>query len=120
MEVMRTVLNWALRRGKVTINIAEGFDRLYSGGHHAHVIWEPEDIKAFRTLGSPHVNDGLDLCSLTGLRRTDLVELPWSAIGEDAIDWTTAKSGRRRRILVPLLPQTKDLLARIRTRQEED
>ena len=120
MEVMRTVLGWALRRGKVTINIAEGFDRLYDGGHRAHVIWEPEDLKAFKELGSPHVNDGLDLCSLTGLRRGDLVQLPWSAVGEDAIDWTTEKSRRRRRILIPLLPQTKDLLTRIKARQEDD
>lgn len=120
MEAMRAVLNWAMRRGKVTINIADGFDRLYDGGHRADVIWEPKDIKAFKKLAAPHVFDGLELCSLTGLRRGDLVQLPWSVIGEYAIDWTTEKSGRRRRILIPLLPQTKELLTRIRARQEED
>ncbi len=56
------------------------------------------------------------MAACTGLRRGDLVALPWSAVGEHAIVWQTAKSRGKNRIVIPLLPETKALLDRIRGR----
>lgn len=58
----------------------------------------------------------MELAILTGLRRGDLIRLPWIAVGEHAILWKTGKSKGRATARVPMLEETQALLQRIRDR----
>lgn len=62
------------------------------------------------------VLEAVDLAASTGMRRGDLVKLPWDAIYPDAIIWRTGKSKGRAVITVPLIPETREVLARIKAR----
>jgi len=69
-------------------------------------------------LHRPQVIDGLWLGALTGRRRSDAVGLTWGEVGEHAIVRVAGKKsrGRRRRAVIPLIPETDQLLAELRGR----
>lgn len=109
------LLSWGMDRGLLPLNVLLGTDRLYDQDR-SDIIWEPAHFEAFAKEASVEVQEAVDLAAATGLRRSDLVELPWAAIGDHAIVWRTSKSRGRNLITVPLLPETKELLARIKAR----
>lgn len=115
MQVLSRLLAWGMDRGQLTMNVAAGVAQLYEHDR-SEIVWRPEDFERFAGHASIEVQEAVELAACTGLRRGDLVALPWSAIGEHAIVWKTAKSRGRRTIYVPLLPEAKALLARIRAR----
>lgn len=119
MQVFSRLLSWGLDRGRLTTNIAAGVEQLYEADR-SDVIWEPKHFEAFFAECSVEVREGVELAACTGLRRGDLVALPWDAIKEHAIIWETAKSGRRNTARIPLLPETRKLLARIKARHEAE
>ena len=119
VKVINRLMNWIVDRGRLPMNVLAGIDHLYEFDR-SDLIWDETHFKAFRKAASVEVNEGVDLAACTGLRRGDLVRLPWSAIGEHAIIWKTSKSRGRTQIIIPLLPETKALLARIKARHEQE
>ncbi|MBW6531890.1 tyrosine-type recombinase/integrase [Sphingomonas sp. RRHST34] len=119
MQTFTRLLSWGYDRGKLRENVAKGIGQLYDA-NRSEVIWEAEDFEKVAAVASVEVNEGVALAAFTGLRRGDLVKLPWSAIGEHAIVWKTNKSRGRNLATVPLLPETKALLARIRARHADE
>lgn len=117
IQVLSRLLSWAVDRGQLSINNAKGISQLYES-NRSDIIWTADDFEAFRARASVEVQEGVELAACTGLRRADLVTVPWDAVGEHAIVWQTSKSGGRARIVVPLLPETKALLRRIKHRHE--
>ena len=117
IQAFSRLLGWAVDRGKLATNILSGVNTLYESDR-SDIIWEPQHFEAFRAKATPEVMDAVDLAAATGLRRGDLVKLPWSAVGEHAIVWKTSKSRGRTLVTIPLMPETKALLARIKARQE--
>ncbi len=117
IQVMSRLLSWGVDRGRLSINVAAGIDQLYEADR-SDVIWETRHFDVFAKEASVEVQEGVDLAACTGLRRGDLVALPWDAIGEHAIVWKTKKSRGRNLIVVPLLPETRAVLARIKARYE--
>jgi integrase len=115
IQVMSALLSWGIDRGRLEKNIAKGITQLYDADR-SEIIWEPADFEAFEKAASVEVWEGVQLAALTGLRRGDLVNLPWTAVGEHAIVWRTAKSRGKNLATVPLLPETKILLAQIKAR----
>ncbi len=115
IETFARLLSWGVDRGRLTINVLSGVDRLYESDR-SDLIWEARHFAAFFSHASVEIREGVELAAATGLRRGDLVALPWSAISDHAIVWRTAKSRGRNRITIPLLPETKALLARIKAR----
>ncbi len=111
------LLSWAAGRGLLPANVLLGIPRLYEADR-SDIIWEPHHFEAFRAKATPEVMDAVELAAATGLRRGDLVKLPWSAVGEHAIVWKTSKSRGRTLVTIPLMPETKALLKRIKARQE--
>jgi integrase len=109
------LLSWALARGRVTVNICKGMSKLYESDR-SDIIWEQRHFDAFFAHAAIEVREGVELAACTGLRRGDLVGLPWYAVGDHAILWQTNKSRGRNRIYVPLLPETRALLERIKAR----
>lgn len=117
IQAFSRLLSWAVDRGKLATNILSGVNTLYESDR-SDVIWEPHHFAAFRAKATPEVIEAVELAAATGLRRGDLVRLPWAAVGEHAIVWKTSKSRGRTLVTIPLMPETKALLKRIRARQE--
>ena len=118
MQTMSRLLSWGFDRGKLTKNVATGIAQLYEADR-SDVIWETDDFERFAKVASVEVGEGVALAAFTGLRRGDLVKLPWSAIGEHAIVWRTAKSRGKNLATIPLMPEAKALLARILQRHAD-
>lgn len=115
VKVFGRLMNWIVDRGRLPTNVLAGIDQLYESDR-SDLIWEADHFARFTPAASVEVNEGVELAAATGIRRGDLVSLPWSAIGQHAIIWNTGKSRGRTQITVPLLPETHALLARIKAR----
>lgn len=115
IKVIGRLVNWIVDRGRLPTNVLAGIDQLYDNDR-SDLIWEPRHFALFQPEASVEVNEGIELAACTGLRRGDLVKLPWSAIGEHAIIWKTGKSKGKTQITIPLLPEAKELFARIKVR----
>jgi integrase len=115
IQVISRLLSWAEDRGRLGRNHALGIGQLYAA-NRSDLIWTAEHFETFNAHATVEVREGVDLAACTGLRRGDLVQVPWSAVGEHAIVWQTGKSRGRARIVIPLLPETRNLLERIKAR----
>ena len=117
MQVMSRVLSWGTDRGLLALNAAAGVSQLYKG-NRADQIWTDEEIAAFVAgASSPEVGFIVRLACVTGLRREDLASLSWSHVGDVAIVKPTSKSRGTKSAIIPVLPETKELLAEIRGQQ---
>ncbi len=92
----------------------KGFKKLYRAPPQE--AWKPEWLEKIPQIPHEEVRWALMLALNTGLRRTDLVELPWSAVDNQmgVIRWMPSK-GRRlhRRVSIPItgsLRATLDLI----------
>jgi integrase len=113
------LLNHAVDRGDISVNVLAGVRTLYRATR-ADIIWTEEDIAKLAQHASRAVMQAVRLAACTGLRREDLVKLTWSAIGRDSIIWHTSKSRKRKRIAIPLLDETRALLAELPRREATD
>lgn len=117
IQVLRAALAWGKSRGRLTRNIADDMTKLYEGGDRAEIIWEADERLKWQKARQG-ARDAFNLACLTGLRRGDLVELPWSAVGDNAIVWKTSKG--KIRATIPLYPKLRTLLAELRTRHRAE
>lgn len=115
IQVLSRLLSWGEDRGRLSRNNALGIAQLYESDRSG-LIWAKEDFDAFNAKASIEVQEGVELAACTGLRRGDLVSVPWTAVGEHAIVWQTSKSRGKARIVIPLLPETRALMERIKAR----
>jgi integrase len=118
VQVLSAFLSYAVLTGELSRNLATGIPSLYRGGQRAAIIWEPQEIARWQEAPQ-HIADAVNLARLTGLRRSDLVALPWSAVREHAIIWQTAKSGRTVTVSIPVLPALRMLLAELAERPRQ-
>lgn len=117
MQVLSRVLSWALDRGLLALNPAAGVSQLYKG-NRADQVWTDAEVAAFVVAApSPEVGFIIRLACVTGLRREDLAALAWSHVGDVAIVKPTSKSRGSRSAIVPVLPETLELLEEIRAQQ---
>ena len=115
IQVLSRLLSWGVDRGKLDKNYAAGVEHLYENDR-SEIIWQAEEFSVFYAAASIEVQEAVELAACTGLRRTDLVAMPWDAIGPHAIMWKTSKSRGRARVVIPILPETRNLLQRIKAR----
>ena len=125
VTVLSRLLEFGRLRAKVTVNVAAGIPSLYHGADRAEIIWLPEDMDAFMLAalqrGRPEVIDALWLAALTGMRRADLAGLTFAETSSAAIVRKARKKsrGKRRRAVIPVLPETELLLEELRDRERE-
>ncbi|HVQ09560.1 MAG TPA: tyrosine-type recombinase/integrase [Allosphingosinicella sp.] len=125
VQVLGELLFWGKLRTMVAINVAADVPALYEGADRAEIIWLEQDDEAFAlsalALNRPHVIDGLDLANVTGMRRGDLIGVTFDEVSDHAIVRTARKKsrGRRRRAVIPLIPESRRLIAELRTRHRE-
>lgn len=119
IQVLSRVLSFGVDRGHLAINAVAGVSQLYSNDR-ADQIWTPAEVEAYVAAAkSPEVGYIVRLACLTGLRRGDLARLSWSHVGDIAIVIPAGKSRGKKDAIVPLLPETKALLAEIRSQQTQ-
>lgn len=125
VQVLRALLDFGKLRAMVKINVATSVPSIYRGGDRAEIVWTEENVLEFAwaamALNRYPVVDGLDLACLTGLRRADLVAVTFGEVTEHAIVRTAIKKskGRRRRAVVPLIPESRALIEELRTRPRQ-
>jgi integrase len=112
LNALSIVLTWAKERGEIPANPVAEFPRLYSC-NRADVIWEPQHLAQLYPHCAEELNHAVRLAALTGLRLGDLIKLPWTAVGENAIVWQTGKSRGRRTVVIPITAELRRLLDEI-------
>lgn len=112
LSTVGMVLQWAADHGEIAQNPVKEFKRIYKV-NRADLIWEPQHDAILLEDAAPEFDHAVRLANLTALRESDLVKLPKTAIGQDAIVWQTGKSRGRRTIVIPMTPPLRELLAEI-------
>jgi integrase len=108
MIIFGRLLSWAKKRHRISINVLEGYERLYRTDR-SNKIWLPEHIAAMQQAASPEFWPLFLGALYTGLRQGDLRKLPWSAYDGVALSWRVTKR-RKGDAGVPLrIPCTKAL-----------
>lgn len=121
VTVLSQMLSWGMEKGLVTCNPAASVKRLWKGGNREEIIWTEEDCAAFDAVAPQYMRDARRLAEFTGLRRADLVGLTWGEIFETHIARTAKKKskGKRRRVVMPIVPGLQELLDELRTRHRK-
>ena len=117
--MMGTLLGWAMERAIVTINVAARIPQMHQV-NKSDQVWEARHWQAVADAkdkdGQPampsHLMDVIQLGHLTGLRLGDLVHLTWEQVGDKAIVIEHTRK-RKRRAVIPILPELRTLLQRL-------
>lgn len=109
VQVLSGFLGWCVKRHLLKTNHAAGIGRLYRGGKRASIVWEEHEREAWQQAAGP-VRDAFNLACLTGLRRGDLIALPWEAVKREKIVWEPAKARGAVVVTVPIIPALRRLL----------
>lgn len=109
-------LNWCRDKGELANNFAEGIKQTPKRDY-SDVIWLPEEIDAVCgaiPIDSAH---GVRMAALTGLARSDLVDLILADVKDDAIDTVRNKTGEP--VMIPRYDALNDLLEKISQRRKD-
>ena len=112
--MLATVLGYGMELGLISINVAAKIKHLHSVDK-SDEIWERRHKRAF-ARAPKHLRNALLLAGLTGLRLGDLVRVTWADVGPKAIIIASTKK-RGGRAVIPILPETRTLLARLGKRE---
>jgi len=112
LRVLRSVLNWAVSKDKLTANPAVGVRAPRKPKARERTLSEDE-IKAVwegaTALGYPFGTHFL-LCLLTGQRRTEVAEMRWEEVQCDTWAIPSIRTKSKRPHLVPLSPPARAIL----------
>ena len=108
VEVLSSMIQWAIRYGHATVNPAHGIESIHRADR-AHIIWTEQELPTLIAAATPECARALIVAAYTGLRMGDLVSLTWNEIDFEAglIDRATNKSGGRTRAYPPLLDEAR-------------
>lgn len=110
LEAVAMVTKWAKARGDIAVNPLVDWPRIYRN-NRADAIWMPADIeRLLAAYPEPEFGRAVRLAAATGLRPSDLIRLPISAVGEDAFIWKTCKSRGRKTIVIPIIADSRAVL----------
>ncbi|MDJ0922079.1 MAG: hypothetical protein QNI84_13210 [Henriciella sp.] len=105
-------LTWCKKEGRLDFNRCLTIDPVYSKPDEP-VLWTGDDEKAFLAKASREVGWILRFGKLTGLRRADLITIEITAREGDHFVWRTSKSGKKRVVIIPIVPELDALLSEI-------
>ena len=92
VTMLKTLLGFGKRRGRLEHNRALGIPSLYKGDRRERVWQEADEQLMWLHLSEP-LQLAMVLAVETGLSQTDLLVLPWSAIQGDIVVWRRSKTG---------------------------
>lgn len=117
LTVLREILKYALQRGVLLHNPAAGIPGLWTRPDDKRP-WTAAEIALFLADDCPQPSsDAFHLAMFTGMRRTDLANVTWTAFNDVDIQWETSKGRGRRTVIVPLTPEGIDFLNNLKRRQ---
>lgn len=105
IAVLRVVLEWALNRGRISINHAIRPKKVYKADR-SDKLWLPPHIEQFRKTAPADMLLAFELALGTGQRQADILKLAWSSYDGARIRF---RQGKRRRLVD--MPVTKTLKA---------
>lgn len=104
------LLNFAVDEGDLEYHVAGNIRKLYKSDR-AMVIWDDAELgRLLSACGSPALRLTILLAALTGIRRTDLVQVPASADKGGSIEFYTSKSNGRRFVGIPVTSAIRSVL----------
>jgi integrase len=107
MTVLSAVLNEAKRRGEITRNPLEGFERAYVGDR-SEIIWTETAIALFMKDAPVELQQAMIVAIHTGQRYGDLIRLRWSDYDGDVIRLVQSKT--KAKVPVPVTGALKRML----------
>jgi len=107
VAVLKRLLSWAVDNGELGINVAAKMGRLHRSDRSAE-IWTEADFAKLEKHAHPRMVWAVRFAAYTGLRRSDLLRIPYAADCGAYLDWRTAKTGAR--VIIPVLPETRALM----------
>lgn len=116
---LRQMFSHAMKRGKLTTNPAAVIEKNYEKTKDLRP-WTESEIATFLQECPAATSDAFLLAFHTGLRRTDLAAITWDAWKGDHLQYRTSKSGKRRIVIISLLPEAQDFLEDLKQRQTEN
>lgn len=125
VKVLSELLKFGKLRARVKLNVAADVPGIYRAADRAEIIWTVDDLAkakaAAEELKRPRAYDIIRLATLTGMRRADLAALTFDEISDHAIIRTALKKsrGRRRRAVIPIVPELAELLKELRALPRE-
>jgi integrase len=92
LQVLKTILNWGKRRGKLKVNPLRdaGVKNLYDATR-ADKIWSDAQIDTFRSRAPKEIDLAIMLALWTGQRQGDLLRLTWAAYDGAELKLTQGK-----------------------------
>lgn len=100
--------SWGRKRGYAKINPCENIDVMEMGEHHPWPEWL---LKEGLTAKEDRVRFGVNLLYYTAQRITDVCNMRWGDINDDAVVVTQQKTGTR--LVIPLHEDLRKVLATI-------
>ncbi|MFA4950776.1 tyrosine-type recombinase/integrase [Brevundimonas sp.] len=118
MQVLSRILSWGQQRGLLAANAATGVGQLYKN-NRSDQVWTADDLARFaKAASSPEIACVAQLACLLGLRLHDLTTLLWTEVTDVAVIKVTRKGRGKRTAVIPLLAETRSLLAQIKSQQK--
>lgn len=108
-QALSRLCSYMVFHGVLHINPCDGIPNLYSA-NRAATIWTEEDIAKLAETAPAEIMWAAKLAAFTGLRQGDLLALPWSRVGELAIETPTRKSKGKRKAVIPLTSAAREFL----------
>lgn len=108
MTVLCAVFNEAKRRGLITRNPLDGFERAYSSDR-SEMIWTEADISKFMAHAPLELQQALILAIHSGQRYGDLIRLRWSDYDGEFVRLVQSKT--KAKVPVPVSAALKRMLA---------
>lgn len=114
VAVLKRLLAWSMKRGKIAVNHAEAIERLHRSDR-SESIWAADDFKALRPHASKELWWAVRLAAFTGLRQGDLIGLTWTHYDGESFQVRTSKSGRF--VTIPATVACQALMKEVAKRQ---
>lgn len=114
IQVLSALFAWGIEEELVSANPLVGMRKLYKVDR-SDVIVEPDELKRILPLMTREAALAVRFAAATGIRRGDLVDLRWSEVKEDCVEFDTNKSTTRRTVMViPLVGDALSVMNEIR------
>ena len=110
MSVVSRLFGWARSRGLTTARPTDALERIYKADR-SDLIWTADELAKLLSASPEPLQWAIRLAVETGLRKADLIALPWSAVSDMSIRWRTSKRGKD--TIIPVTPALRAVLASI-------
>ena len=107
LQTISVLFSWARSRGLTNANPTEAISKIYTADR-SDMIWTEEQVETILLKASEPLTWAIRLALDTGLRQSDLIKLPWSAVNDMSVQVVTSK--RKKQAIIPITPTLRETL----------